>query len=298
MWRGHGRQRRWARKRYMPACMATSRGGRAGAGVNASPTAAWTTDGLRLFVGELEAPFRRGVRLMGLFWCGVQVPDQAGRRRRARAHRRRRSKSRTSCASLGVRERSTAHNTRINCRWLQLRCRWDMVQAAAMPCWTVSTRGTGRGGLSRYMALSFAPDPDCSFALREMRISTSCCGSRPIRSSSSPSACGRTSTRPTSTQPFRLQQRDRRYGGIPTEELCPRHLSRCSGSGLSPPSCCCLAGAGAVRAAGLPSTADLAADRCRRLEWARLNQIACQPRWAWVSRWHWPVRPRWLPAGR
>ena len=95
-----------------------------------------------------------------------------------------------------------------------------------MPCSTAcAPEALDEAALSRYMALSFAPDPDLFIRTGgEMRISNFLLWQVGLlRVRLHRAACGPTSTsrdRRGACQAY--AQRDRRFGGIPTEDLVPQ----------------------------------------------------------------------------
>jgi undecaprenyl diphosphate synthase len=125
-------------------------------------------------------------------------------------------------------EHSTAHNTRINLSVaFNYGGRWDMVQACRHAMLDgVHPEALDEAVLSRYMALSFAPDPDLFIRTGgEMRISNFL-----LWQSAYSEFVFTERLWPdfddtdidAAIQAYR--QRDRRYGGIPTEELVPQGI--------------------------------------------------------------------------
>jgi undecaprenyl diphosphate synthase len=123
-------------------------------------------------------------------------------------------------------ERSTAHNTRINLSVaFNYGGRWDMVQACRRAMLAgVRPEALNEEVLSRYMALSFAPDPDLFIRTGgEMRISNfmlwqSAYSEFVFTDRLWPDF--NEADIDAAIQAYR--QRDRRYGGITTEELLPQ----------------------------------------------------------------------------
>ena len=123
-------------------------------------------------------------------------------------------------------ERSTAHNTRITLSVaFNYGGRWDMVQACRQAMRDgVSPDALDEAVLARYMAMSFAPDPDLFIRTGgEMRISNFL-----LWQSAYAEFVFTERLWPdfdetdidAAIQAYR--QRDRRYGGIATEELLPQ----------------------------------------------------------------------------
>jgi undecaprenyl diphosphate synthase len=123
-------------------------------------------------------------------------------------------------------ERSTAHNTRINLSvCFNYGGRWDMVQACRQAMRDgVAPDALDEAVLARYMAMSFAPDPDLFIRTGgEMRISNfllwQSAYSEFVFTERLWPDFDETDI-DAAIQAYR--QRDRRYGGIPTEELVPQ----------------------------------------------------------------------------
>ena len=268
-------------------------------------------DRLRLLVRELEAPDRRGLGPDGPgAGGGVQVPDQAGRRRRAHPHRRR------PLAGLGQAARRPGSTPSAAPRTTRASpCRWPSTTAAAgtwcrpaaMPCSTACTpEALDEATLSRYMALSFAPDPDLFIRTGgEMRISNFLLwqiGLFGVRLHRVPVARLRRDRhrrghrRPTGSATGASGAFATRRTGAPghlTPMLRQRVVTAVVLLALLVPALF------APRRLAL-RPADAAADRR-----CRLGMGAPEPVAAWspslamgAGCWRWPARPRWPPAGR
>ena len=223
---------RWARKRYMPRVYGHKQGVDALVrAVNAFADRG--VDYLTVFAFSSEnwkRPSEEVSGLMGLVLVAVSkyLTKLAGDGVRVRIVGDRSKVSNKLRDAWEYAERSTAHNTRINLSVaFNYGGRWDMVQACRHAMLDgVRPDALDEATLSRYMALSFAPTPTCSSALAARCASaTSCSGNRLTRSS-----CFTERLWPdfdetdidAAIQAYR--QRDRRYGGIPTEELVPQGI--------------------------------------------------------------------------
>ena len=201
---------RWARKRYMPRVYGHKQGVDALVrAVNAFADRG--VDYLTVFAFSSEnwkRPSEEVSGLMGLVLVAVSkyLTKLAGDGVRVRIVGDRSKVSNKLRDAWEYAERTTAHNTRINLSVaFNYGGRWDMVQACRQAMLDgVRPEALDEATLSRYMALSFAPDPDLFIRTGgEMRISNFLLWRSAYWSSSSPNACGRTSTKPTSTWPSR-----------------------------------------------------------------------------------------------
>ena len=209
---------------------------------------------------------------------GVEVPRQAGRRRRAHPHRRRPQRGvRQAARRPGTRPSAPPRTTRAS------RCRWPSTTAAAgtscrpaaRPCAAGVAPDAARRGHARPLhgAAATRPTPTCSSApAARCASATSCSGRRPTRSCSSPIACGPTSARPSSTPRWPpTRARDRRFGGVrrlPTAPVAAAdgRLTHAQAARHHRPRAAGAAAAGAVRRHALAvRAADAGADRRGRL---------------------------------
>ncbi len=169
---------RWARKRYMPRVYGHKQGVDALVrAVNAFADRG--VDYLTVFAFSSEnwkRPSEEVSGLMGLVLVAVSkyLTKLAGDGVRVRIVGDRSKVSNKLREAWEYAERSTAHNTRINLSVaFNYGGRWDMVQACRHAMADgVHPEALDEAALSRYMALSFAPDPDLFIRTGgEMRIS-------------------------------------------------------------------------------------------------------------------------------
>lgn len=223
---------RWARKRYMPRVYGHKQGVDALVrAVNAFADRG--VDYLTVFAFSSEnwkRPSEEVSGLMGLVLVAVSkyLAKMAGDGVRVRIVGDRSKVSNKLRDAWEYAERSTAHNTRINLSVaFNYGGRWDMVQACRHAMLDgVPPDALDESVLSRYMALSFAPDPDLFIRTGgEMRISNfllwQSAYSEFVFTERLWPDFDETDI-DAAIQAYR--QRDRRYGGISAEELLPQGL--------------------------------------------------------------------------
>ena len=221
---------RWARKRYMPRVYGHKQGVDALVRV-VNAFAERGVDYLTVFAFSSEnwkRPSEEVSGLMGLVLVAVSkyLAKMAGDGVRVRIVGDRSKVSNKLRDAWEHAERSTAHNTRINLSvCFNYGGRWDIVQACRRAMLDgVAPEALDEAVLSRYMALSFAPDPDLFIRTGgEMRISNFMLWQSAY---SEFFFTGRLwpdfGEVDVDAAIHAYRQRDRRYGGVPKEDPLPQ----------------------------------------------------------------------------
>lgn len=221
---------RWARKRYMPRVYGHKQGVDALVRV-VNAFADRGVDYLTVFAFSSEnwkRPSEEVSGLMGLVLVAVSkyLAKMAGDGVRVRIVGDRSKVSNKLRDAWEHAESSTAHNTRINLSvCFNYGGRWDMVQACRRAMQGgVAPEALDEATLSRYMALSFAPDPDLFIRTGgEMRISNFMLWQSAYSEFFFTERLWPDFGEADVDAAIRAyRQRDRRYGGIPKEDPLPQ----------------------------------------------------------------------------